>query len=252
MYTSLHRYDFVSGMNYISSAWNLCSKLRTTEDVETLIDWLGNIFTKMSMVNYPYPSEYFEPVPSYPVITFCDKLASGRFINTREFIKHFADALHIYTNYTGKTVCNNIYNKQQDPNEIAWQYQTCTELIMPKCSTDEDMFITKEWNYEQFTLDCYNKFGVKSRYNAFMTYGGKNLRYYSKTLFSNSMLNPGSWGGVYLNTSDIISDSSLLTYQIADAPHLMDLRGRDTADNDNILNARQFYISILKKWLNRG
>ncbi|CAH1109175.1 unnamed protein product [Psylliodes chrysocephalus] len=237
------------GMDLISSTWKLCNKIRTPEDVNALLDWLANIYVKLSMTNYHYPSDYYKPVPAYPVKIFCEKLTTTFASDTKGLIQSFANALEVYTNYTGKTICNNIYHKQEDFNEIAWQYQTCTELIMPKCSTDNDMFITKQWNYTQFVLECYETFGAKLGPDwALLAYGGKNLQYYSNILFSNSMLDPGSWGGVYMNKSNE-TDESLMTYEIIDAPHLVDLRGSDTADNNYLVQARNVYVSTLKKWL---
>ncbi|CAH1110555.1 unnamed protein product [Psylliodes chrysocephalus] len=237
------------GMDYISSTWKLCSKLKTAEDVQILIDWLSNIFIELSMANYPYPSEYYNPVPAFPVMVFCDKLNTAYFNDTKGFIQSFANALQIYTNYTGRITCNNIYSKEEDLNEVAWKYQTCTELIMPKCSTAQDMFITNNWVYEQFALDCYKKFGVKPKPNfVFLAYGVNKLKYYTNMLFSSSTIDPASWGVVDLNKADK-TDKSLVTYQIMDAPHLMEFRGTNPSDNDYILQARKFYISILKKWL---
>lgn len=240
----------VSGKDYISSTWKLCNKLKTPEDVDIFLDWLANVYIKLAMVNYPYSSEYFEPVPAFPVMVFCNKLTSNYVNNTKGFIQNYAEALQMITNYTGQTDCINIFYKQEDSNEVAWQYQTCTELIMPKCSTDEDMFLTKNWNYQQFALNCYKQFGVRSRPNGPLTYG-KNVDSYSNVVFSNSMLDPGAWGGAYLKSADTLNDS-VLTYQIIDAPHLMDLRGSDSADDNNIVTARKFYISTIKKWLKRG
>ncbi|CAH1109176.1 unnamed protein product [Psylliodes chrysocephalus] len=237
------------GMTFISSTWKLCKKLETAKDVQTLVDWLRNIFTELSIANYPYASEYYNPVPAYPVMTFCNKFDTGYLNDTKQFIESFANALQIYTNYTGKTSCNNIYSKEEDLNDVAWKYQICTELIMPKCSTEQDMFLTYNWTYEQFALDCYKKFGVRPRPNyIYLEYGIPNLKYFTNILFSSSALDPASWGVVDLKKSNKF-DKSLMTLQIIDAPHLMEFRGTNTIDNDYILQARKFYISILKKWL---
>ncbi|CAH1109172.1 unnamed protein product [Psylliodes chrysocephalus] len=237
------------GMNYISSTWKLCTKLQTAEDVKMLVDWLSKIFIELSMANYPYPSNYYNPVPAFPVMVFCDKLNTGYYNDTKAFIQIFANALQMYTNYTGKTYCNNIYSKEEDLNDVAWKYQTCTELIMPKCSTEQDMFITKKWVYEKFASDCYKKFEVRPKPNfMFLAYGINKLKHYTNILFSSSTTDPASWGVVDFNKSDEV-DKSLETYQIMDAPYLMEFRGANPSDNNYILEARKFYISVLKKWL---
>ncbi|CAH1109173.1 unnamed protein product [Psylliodes chrysocephalus] len=239
------------GRNFISSSLKLCKRLETMEDVYVLLEWLADVYSKLSMVNYPYSSEYYNPVPANPVLLFCNKLNTANFTDTKVFIQIFTAALEIYTNYTGKVACNDIYYKEHNVNELAWQYQTCTELIMPKCSTDYDMFLHKNWNYEQTSLDCYRKYKIKPRLNwALSTYGGRNLNYYSNVVFSSSMLDPASYSGVHLNKSNK-STETWITYRIAEAPHLMDFRASDRADNNYIVEAREFYISTLKKWLNQ-
>ncbi|CAH1109171.1 unnamed protein product [Psylliodes chrysocephalus] len=240
------------GMDFISSSLKLCKDLETPEDVEVLLDWLAETYVKLSMVNYPYSSDYYNPVPANPVLVFCNKLNTAHFNDTRQFIEMFAAALKIYTNYTGKAICTDIFYKQHNANELAWQYQTCTELIMPKCSTDYDMFITKNWNYEDMSLDCYRKYNIKPRPNwAFSTYGGQNLHYYSNVVFSSSMLDPASYNAVYLNKSDDKSKQPWISYRIEEAPHLMEFRTSDRTDNSYIIKARNFYVSTIKNWLNQ-
>ncbi|XP_056631546.1 lysosomal Pro-X carboxypeptidase-like [Diorhabda carinulata] len=235
------------GMDFISSSWRLCKKLRTPLDVERLLDWLTNVYVKLAMVNYHYPTEFEKTLPAYPVKVFCDKLTTSFFNDTKSLIEHFSHALEIYTNYTGTTKCNNINSTFEDFKEYAWDYQSCTELVRPICSTEKDMFITKPWSYERFSTDCLKKFNVKSqRPNwAIMAYGGTNLKYFSNIIFSNGLLDPWSCGGVLNNISD-----SIVAVNITDAPHHVDLRNSDPADNNYVIEARKFHIATIKRWLN--
>ncbi|CAH1109178.1 unnamed protein product [Psylliodes chrysocephalus] len=235
------------GMDFISTTWKLCRKLKGPEDVEILLNWLSNIYVNLAMVNYHYPTDLYAPLPAYPVKVFCDKITTSYFNDTKGLIEHFSHALEIYTNYTGKRVCNNINSTFEEYAELAWDYQRCTELVMPICSTDADMFITKPWDYEKYSYDCYKKYGVKSLPPdwAILAYGGKNLKYYSNMIFSNGMMDPYSCGGVFHNLS-----ATVWSFNISDAPHQIDLRNSDVADNNYVIGARSFHIQAIKQWLN--
>ncbi|CAH1109174.1 unnamed protein product [Psylliodes chrysocephalus] len=235
------------GMDFISTTWKLCGKLKNSEDTEMLLNWLGNIYVNIALTNYHYPTDFYTPLPAYPVKVFCDKLTTSYFNDTKGLIEHFSHALEIYTNYTGKRVCNNINSSIDDYTEFAWDYQQCTELVMPKCSTDADMFITKPWDFEKYSMNCFKKFGVKTFEPdwAVIAYGGKNLRHYSNIVFSNGMMDPYSCGGVTGNMS-----ASIWAFNISDAPHHIDLRNSDVADNNYVFSARAFHIQAIKQWLN--
>ncbi|CAH1103748.1 unnamed protein product [Psylliodes chrysocephalus] len=235
------------GMDFISTTWKLCGRLKGAEDIETLLNWLSKVYVNMALANYHYPTDFYTPLPAYPVKAFCDKLTTSYFNDAKGLIEHFSHALEIYTNYTGKRVCNNINSTYDDYTEFAYEYQQCTELIQPKCSTDADMFITKPWDFEKYAMDCYKKFGVRTLPPDWgrIAYGGKNLRYYSNMVFSNGIMDPYSCGGVTGNMS-----ATVWAFNISDAPQHIDLRNSDVIDNNYVLGARSFHINAIKQWLN--
>lgn len=63
--------------------------------------------------------------------------------------------------------------------DAGWDFQSCTEMVMPQCSTGiKDMFPKQDWNFKKFSDDCYKKFGVRPKENLAVTYyGGSNLEY---------------------------------------------------------------------------
>ncbi|CAG9864557.1 unnamed protein product [Phyllotreta striolata] len=234
------------GMDFVSSNWKLCSKISTTDDVEKLLEWLSDIYVNLALSNYHYPTDFYSPLPAYPVKVFCDKLTTSYFNDTKGLIEHFGYAIEMYTNYTGRTACNDINSKYHDITEFAFGYQMCTELIMPKCSTDADMFITAPWDFDKFAKKCYKKYGTSSSRPdwGMLIYGGKNLKYFSNIVFSNGEMDPYSCCGVSANVT-----SSVMAFDIIDAPHHVDLRNADMSDNNYIQSARQFHILALRKWL---
>ncbi|CAG9856688.1 unnamed protein product [Phyllotreta striolata] len=231
------------GMDFLSTKWKLCQRLTTAEDVEKLLGWMATIYVKLSLNNYHYPTNFFTSLPAYPVKVFCDKLTTSFFNDTKGLVEYFGQALEVYTNYSGKLACNEF----EDTTDYVYNYQLCTELIMPKCSVDSDMFINSPWNYEQFAADCKKKYGVSNGNPDWILlgYGGKNVKYFSNIVLSSGQMDPYSCYGAKTNVS-----SSIWAFDIADGPHHIDLRNSDVSDNNYIINARRNHVSAIKSWLN--
>lgn len=222
--------------------------MRTPEDVDLLINWLTDIYINLAMYNYHYPTEFEVHLPAYSVKVFCDKLMSLRTNSTDyKLVEAFASALEVFTNYSGTIKCNNIDLIRENPSEYAWYYQACTELIMPVCSTEKDMFETRPWDARKYSEWCHSKYGVHGRDPNWpvLEYGGKNLRYSSNIVFSNGLMDPWSCGGVMQNVS-----KNILVVNITDGAHHIDLRKADGADTNFVTEARKIHVRAIKHWLN--
>ncbi|CAH1111698.1 unnamed protein product [Psylliodes chrysocephalus] len=230
----------------VFSELKICSKIENSKDVEKLLNWLQNIYVNMALANYNYPTNLYTPLPAYPVKVFCNKLTSYYEISNKSFIQHYSRALELYTNYTGNNLCNNINYINEDLTEIAWNYQKCTELIRPRCSTENDMFVTKPWDYEKYAQNCNLRFGVKDIRPEWtiLAYGGKNLKYFSNIVFSYGDMDPWSSATVLDNVSD-----SIFSINIPDATNQLDLRKFDLADNNYVAETRKFHIRTITQWL---
>lgn len=55
------------GKKWLSDNWKLCEPLKTTEHVQTLKDFLKEVYTNLAMVNYPYENDFLMPLPGNPV-----------------------------------------------------------------------------------------------------------------------------------------------------------------------------------------
>lgn len=61
-------YPFLeAGKTWLNENWKLCNPIKTITDLNTLKDWLSNVFVNMAMINYPYPTNFLMPVPGNPV-----------------------------------------------------------------------------------------------------------------------------------------------------------------------------------------
>ncbi|CAG9768709.1 unnamed protein product [Ceutorhynchus assimilis] len=237
------------GKKNVGHIFKLCKTLGNEDDVGKFIDSLEEIYVNLAMLNYPYATSFLAPLPGNPVKSFCDKLKSYGTIQTPlALLQAISSALEIATNYSGTTKCNNIEITNNEPTDFAWGFQACFELIIPMCSTKEDIFEPISWDYEKFTKECIKKYGVVpySPNKLFLEFGGATmLKYSSNIVFSNGLLDPWSSGGVLANISD-----SVVAVLIPEAAHHYDLRGANPVDSKYVLDARKFHVAQIRKWLN--
>lgn len=234
------------GKSWLSEAWKLCTPLESSSDVETLINWYSEIIVNIAMVNYPYPTSFLAPLPAFPVKNFCTVLTTGNIVDDKSLVMSLGDSLEIYTNFTETTLCNNINQTAETLGEDAWYFQACTEMIMPMCSTDNDMFENSDWDYGKYSMECFKKWGINQTHPELpiLEYGGKNIKAASNIVFSNGLLDPWSSGGVLNNIS-----SSIVSVVIPDGAHHIDLRGANDDDPQSVIEAREFHVDNIKKWL---
>ncbi|CAG9759251.1 unnamed protein product [Ceutorhynchus assimilis] len=233
----------------VSTTFQLCKNIQTNDDIETLLNWLSEIYVDIVMVNYPYPTSFLVPLPGHPVREFCEGLDSVKYKDGVGLVEAIAKGLQIYTNYTGTTKCNDIL-QTAGPNlgENGWNFQSCTDMIMPMCSTDTDMFENSAWDFQQFSDDCYKQFSVRPRNEEvpILEFGGTEIETASNIVFSNGLLDPWSSGGVIKNIS-----SQVLSILIPDGAHHVDLRAANPLDTESFKTARQFHEKQINKWLDK-
>lgn len=102
-----------------------------------LFEWLEGILGFLAMVrcaspclahilpqvDYPYPADFLEPLPAWPVAAFCSALESG-LASGRPLLQALAAASQIYYNYTGQATCLDL-GEQATPalGDAGWDYQ---------------------------------------------------------------------------------------------------------------------------------
>lgn len=197
------------------------------------------------MANYPYPANFLANLPAYPVRQFCGQM-NQKYSKNEDLLSGFDQALQVYTNSSGKTTCLDIstaYNSSLD--STGWDFQTCTDMVMPMCTNGTtDMFMAKQWNFKQFSDECYKKWKVRPQENAAMTKYGSRFNYASNIIFSNGLLDPWSGGGVLRVFNDNINVMIL-----PEGAHHIDLRADDPADPRSVRDARKQYLRKFRDWI---
>lgn len=234
-----------SGLKFMTDELKMCSPLNSS-NLSDFKNWLSETWFDLAMVEYPYPADFLQPLPAWPVKQTCLPLDTT-FPSDKALISGLAKALQVYHNYTGQLSCFNIsVSPSGSVGTVGWSYQSCTEMVMPSCTNGiTDMFPPVNWNFTQYSQDCYKTWKVYPRQDWIKTvYGGKKIQSASNIVFSNGLLDPWSAGGVQKSISD-----SLVAVIISDGAHHLDLRSSNPADPPSVIQARHIEALYIKKWL---
>ncbi|KAM7086658.1 lysosomal Pro-X carboxypeptidase isoform 1-T3 [Molossus nigricans] len=235
-----------TGLNLVSEVLHLCTSLKNSQDVQHLKDWIAETWVNLAMVDYPYESNFLQPLPAWPIKVVCQHFKNPNVSDT-ELLQNIFSALNVYYNYSGQAKCLNMSETSTSSlGSMGWSYQACTEIVMPFCTNGiDDMFEPHAWDLKDFSNDCYRQWGVKPRPTWITTmYGGKNISSHSNIIFSNGDLDPWSGGGVTKNITD-----TLVAINIAEGAHHLDLRANNAFDPMSVLLARSMEVRHMKKWI---
>ncbi|XP_015332845.1 lysosomal Pro-X carboxypeptidase isoform X1 [Marmota marmota marmota] len=234
-----------SGLQWLAQTLHLCSPL-TFEDIPNLKEWIMETWVNLAMVNYPYASNFLQPLPAWPIKVVCQYLINPS-VPDSMLIQNIFQALNVYYNYSGQAKCLNISETAtKNLGSLGWSYQACTEMVMPFCTSGiDDMFEPHQWNLKKYSDECFKQWGVRPRPSWIITmYGGKNIKSHSNIIFSNGDLDPWSGGGV---TKDITD--TLVAVTIKEGAHHLDLRANNALDPTSVLLARALEIEHMKRWI---
>lgn len=56
-----------TGLNLVSEVLHLCTSLKNSQDVQHLKDWIAETWVNLAMVDYPYESNFLQPLPAWPI-----------------------------------------------------------------------------------------------------------------------------------------------------------------------------------------
>ncbi|KZC07914.1 Lysosomal Pro-X carboxypeptidase [Dufourea novaeangliae] len=233
------------GKQWLSDNWKLCEPLKNETHIKQLKDYLQDIYSNLAMVDYPYKANFLAPLPAYPVNAVCKHLTNESLTGT-DLLTAIHKAINVYTNYTGETKCLNLNDSTPQLDAVGWNYQACTEMVMPTCSNGiNDMFEAAPWNFDEYAKDCEKKYSVKPQPNlACEQYGCAFLSTATNIVFSNGLLDPWTAGGIVRNLS-----SSAIAIIIPEGAHHLDLRSSDANDPYSVVLARKYHRFFIRQWI---
>ncbi|XVF69051.1 hypothetical protein PTKIN_Ptkin11bG0050200 [Pterospermum kingtungense] len=185
-----------NGLSILSKKFKTCQKLKRSFDLK---DYLDSLYSEVAQYDHP---------PDYPLSIVCggiDGAPKGSDILDRIFAGVVA--------YMREKPCYdmNEFNYPNDETYKAWNWQSCSEMVMPIGHGNNDsMFPPAPFNLNSFIRKCKSLFGVQPQPHWVSTYyGGHDLklilhRFASNIIFSNGLRDPHSSGGVLENISDSV------------------------------------------------
>eukprot|EP00210_Caulerpa_lentillifera_P002572 g2467.t1 len=241
------------GFQTIKDAFNLCPTVKLTEtaDLWGVIYWIDHALSLLSEGSYNFPSDYMTDgvakLPPYPMRLGCSYLKKR--LKGVKLMKAMGKFAAIFYNVTKDQECFTLEREvSEEGAEISdlWNYQYCTEMIMPHGSDGiDDMMWYSPWNVEQIINYCKRSLGVETRpYWAKKQWGGKDIYAASNIVFSNGEYDPWKGGGVTYNISE-----SVVAIVIKEGGHHADLMFSNDHDTDSIKAARQLEKEHITKWI---
>ncbi|VDN06255.1 unnamed protein product [Thelazia callipaeda] len=242
-------------------------EMQSAKDFEDLYDYITAAIFYMAMTDYPYPADFLEALPAFPVKYACT-FAKEAPTNETELAKQLYNVINVFYNYTGALDYNcftaNCYNSYGALDAgSGWVWQSCTSMTMQLCdSGGENDFFLKTCNeskeIEQMLKDnCFYYFKTIGYTEDFYHTKEPAIRYgltyfaASNIIFSNGNLDPWSAGGVYDDSPGIqqAKKNGVYTFYMLDAAHHLDLRSPNTCDPPSVMSARHQIVRILQCWV---
>jgi len=120
----------------------------------------------MAMVNYPYPTDFVEPLPEWPVTYACAQASAAKAAHKDDpyaDLYAIAAAGNTFYNYAGQTPCFDLGgNSNSGLDGNGWGVLACNEMCMPFASNpDNSMFSPSTWNEKANSSYCYGAYGEK-------------------------------------------------------------------------------------------
>lgn len=240
------------GTDRIEKNFNLCPGQMSKQFLEkNVIAWARNAFTLLAMMDYPYPASFMVELPGHPVNLACsymkmeDKLAGLAKITNLLY----GDKVACHDTYTEYVACSDPTGCGTGPDNPPWDYQACTELILPGGSTNvTDMFPPLDFTLDMRRHYCSRKWGLGfSRLDWLSTqYWGTldDIKKASRLIFPNGDLDPWRPGGVL---EDLSKD--LIAITVKGGAHHLDLRASNPQDPQSVIDARERITNILMQWM---
>lgn len=268
----------------VAQALGLCQPLPESGFADDIHGWVGGALETMVQYGYPYPTEFYNPVPAFPFKVACEgMLAAGTGLGA------LRAAVQVYYNYTGQAgTCfsfeevlvgaashwkrkgENDHLHAQEMRSIqrqkqhrfsekphllvqgrvdAWGYQTCTEVYQPMPTNGKtDFEIPYTPNKTAYFEHCQRKWGVQPRPNwEEMHFMGANIAAGSNIFLSNGQLDPWREAGIQEKPKG--APDSIVIRIIEHGAHHLDLRASNDLDPPSVVAVRIEEKAAMRKWI---
>lgn len=236
------------------SIFKTCQLIKSYNDVQNLINYVNSALVYMAMTDYPYPTNFLNPMPAFPVDVGCDMLMLvSNLNNVTQVLTALYDASNVYYNFSNNLPCNDITGSGSSSlGDNGWNYLSCSTLILPMAQDGmtNDMFLPQPWDYNAYAQSCEQAYGRNPQPLYARTYFGTSvtpytsLRYISNIIFSSGSLDPWQSGAVTGATSFPIT-----TITIDGGAHHLDLRAPDAADPQSVIDARATELATIRQYI---
>lgn len=238
------------GLQEMSRIFNTCQVMKSADEVERLMELLSNIWVNMAMTDYANEAQFLSKMPALPIKHSCAHLdVDPLTVSDQALLDSVSRAAQVYTNFTGELQCLDIDKWLSDPMDTLWDFQSCTEMVMPICADGvNDMFDPQPWDLDRFVKRCKSTWGVNTQVNKTKTlYGDHNLSSATQIIFSSCSRDPWSAGCPQKS----IEANSIHAIVIEGVCHHEDLRPAGANDSAALRKARQDELNIISDWVQK-
>ncbi|GFQ01024.1 lysosomal pro-x carboxypeptidase [Phtheirospermum japonicum] len=226
-----------NGLSILSQRFQTCSKLNYTYELR---DFLDSMYTTAAQYDAP---------PEYPVSKICKGIDNAP--NKTDIIGAiFAGVV----SYKGNKTCYdmNDYNSPDDETNMGWNWQACSEMVMPIGSGGNGTLYERysPFKLRRFMQRCNNLNGILPRPRWVTTYyGGHHYKlvlrgFGSNIIFSNGGRDPASSGGVLESIS-----KSIIAVTTPNGSHCLDLYPAAESDPAWLVLQRNTELSVIQGWI---
>ena len=267
-----------AGRKHIQQELNLCMMPLDHQDdprstAWMIHGWISGALETMVQYGYPYPTNFYNPVPGYPFRVACENM-----LQENTGLGALRAAVQVYYNYTGQA--GNCYDwfsstkaddgashwnrvgqvdrmdfKQiaatdRDWTGVAWGYQCCTEVYQPMPTNGiTDFELPFQPNKTEYFENCRQRWeGVTPRPDwEEMTFMGDNIQAGSNIFLASGQLDP--WRAAGIQSVPIGSHKSIIVRIIENGAHHYDLRSSHAMDTLSVVQVRQEELQAMRQWI---
>jgi lysosomal Pro-X carboxypeptidase len=267
------------GRKIVEAELNLCH-VPTPEEQDPdnvaydIYGWISGALETMVQYGYPYPTEFYNPVPGFPF-----KVACERMLQEKTALGSLRAAAQVYYNYTGNAgpcfdwlssaspvsfgsrslgTRGALLRSKQQQNHldhdwvgVAWGYQLCTEVYQPM-PTDgvTDIELPYEPNKTDYFKGCQERWdGVTPRPDwEEMTFMSNNIQGGSNIILTSGQLDPWRAAGIQSLPRNANPDSIIIRI-IENGAHHLDLRSSHPLDPPSVTKVREEELAYFQRWI---